>query len=195
MAELEALVVATRVVRALEDLGVSYLVGGSLASSVHGIPRASEDADLVADLRPEHIAPLVAKLRPEFYVDEERASTAVQRRASFNVIHLQTMFKVDLFVLKDEPFAREEMRRRQRLELPSGTLEVASAEDTILQKLLWYRLGSGVSERQWRDVLGILKVKRGRLDLGYLRLWADEMDLQDLLDQALTSASLHGTAQ
>ncbi len=194
MAEIEALAVAMEVVQALAELGVEYLVGGSLASSVHGIPRASQDADLVVDLRPEHVAPLVAKLRAAFYIDDERARDAVRRRTSFNVIHLGTMFKIDLFVLKDEPLAREEMRRRQRLDLPSGTLEIASPEDTILQKLLWYRLGSGVSERHWRDALGILKVKRGTLDLEYLRHWAEQMAIGDLLEEALSESGIAPSA-
>lgn len=189
MADFEALAVTAEVARALEQLGVPYFIGGSLASSFHGIPRASQDADLVADLRAEHVARFVERLSGRFYVDNERVHDAIRRRASFNLIHLASLFKIDVFVLKDEPLAHEELRRRQRIELPGGPLDIASPEDTILQKLLWYRLGSEVSERQWQDVLGVLKVKRGRLDLDYLRQWARRVGIEDLLDAALSAAA------
>ncbi|MES1243020.1 MAG: hypothetical protein ABUT39_15495 [Acidobacteriota bacterium] len=186
----DALQAMLEVARKLEDLGVPYLVGGSLASSLYGIPRSTQDADLVADLRPEHVQPLVAALSPSFYADSERAADAVRRRASFNVIHLATMTKVDIFVMTDEPLDLEEMARRQILPVgEAGTpVPVASAEDTVLQKLVWFRKGGGVSERQWNDVLGVLKVRRGRIDLDYLRLWASRLDLDDLLDRALEDA-------
>ena len=186
----EALQAMLEVARTLEDLGVSYLVGGSLASSLYGIPRSTQDADLVADLRPEHVQPLVAALSPSFYADSERAADAVRRRASFNVIHLATMTKVDIFVMTDEPLDLEEMARRQILPVgDAGTpVPVASAEDTVLQKLIWFRKGGGVSERQWTDVLGVLKVRRRRIDLDYLRLWASRLDLDELLERALEDA-------
>jgi hypothetical protein len=186
----EALQAMLEVARRLEDLGVSYLVGGSLASSLYGIPRSTQDADLVADLRPEHVLPLVAALSPTFYADSERAADAVRRRSSFNVIHLATMTKVDIFVMTDEPLDLEEMARRQILPVgDAGTpIPVASAEDTVLQKLVWFRKGGGVSERQWTDVLGVLKVRRGRIDLDYLRLWASRLGLDETLAQALEDA-------
>ncbi|HSL82233.1 MAG TPA: hypothetical protein VLF66_05620, partial [Thermoanaerobaculia bacterium] len=151
----ETLRAALTVARALEALGIPYLVGGSLASSVHGIPRSTQDADLVADLEPDRVEDLVQALEGEFYVDEERVRDAVRRRASFNVICLRTMLKVDVFVLPDDEFHRTEMSRRRRLRLgedPESAVEVASAEDTVIEKLTWYRLGGGVSERQWLDV-------------------------------------------
>jgi hypothetical protein len=181
----EALEVTLRVARALDALGVPYFVAGSLASSYHGIPRASQDADLVVALSADQIPALVDRLRGEFYVDDERARDAVARRASFNVIHLPTMFKVDLFVLGDEPHADEELARRRWLQLEAGTLQLASAEDTLLHKLAWYRLGGGASDRQWLDALGILKVQAGALDLPYLHRWADALGVADLLTRAL----------
>jgi len=184
----EALAVTFTVARVLDDLGIPYLLGGSLASSLHGIPRSTEDADLVADLRPEHIDPLVAALRPSFYIDDERVADAIRRRASFNIIHLSTMIKVDLFVLKGDPLSRQEMDRRQRIQISGAEgmqLPVATAEDIILQKLAWFRLGGGVSERQWNDLLGVLKVRKGGLDLPYLERWAAELEVGDLLSRAL----------
>lgn len=195
MAVEPALAVALEVARALERLGVPYLVGGSVASSLYGIPRSTQDVDLLADLRDQHVEPLVAALGDRFYVDSERVRQAVERRSSFNVIQLATMFKVDLFVLEDDPLSQAEMARRRRVRVGDGPdehLEVASAEDTVLQKLLWYRLGSGLSDRQWGDLVGILKVQRGRLDLAYLERWAREADVVDLLHRAFTDAGVEG---
>jgi hypothetical protein len=187
----EALAVTFTVARVLDDLAIPYLLGGSLASSLHGIPRSTEDADLVADLRPEHIAPLVAAFRPSFYIDDERVADAIRRRASFNIIHLATMIKVDLFVLKGDPLSRQEMDRRQRIQISGAEgmqLPVATAEDIILQKLAWFRLGGGVSERQWNDLLGVLKVRKGGLDLPYLEHWAAELEVGDLLSRAFSES-------
>jgi hypothetical protein len=184
----EALAVTFTVARVLDDLGIPYLLGGSLASSLHGIPRSTEDADLVADLRPEHVDPLVTALRPSFYIDDERVADAIRHRVSFNIIHLSTMIKVDIFVLKGDPLSRQEMDRRQLIQISGAEgmqLPVATAEDIILQKLAWFRLGGGVSERQWNDLLGVLKVRKGGLDLPYLEHWAAELEVGDLLSRAL----------
>lgn len=187
----DALGATFAVIHTLEALGLDYLIGGSLASSLHGIPRSTQDADLLVDLPPERAADLVKALEGSFYLDEERVRDAVRREASFNVIHLPTMFKVDLFVLGRDPLGRSEMRRRERHrigEAPEEEAFVASAEDTVLQKLRWYRLGDGVSDRQWRDLIGVLQVQGERLDLRYLQRWARELGLESLLEEALQEA-------
>lgn len=186
---LSALLAVTGV---LEALHIDYLVGGSLASSLHGIPRSTQDADVVVDLRPERVGELVDALQGRFYVDAESAASAVDRSAAFNVIHLETMFKVDLFVLGQDPLAREELARRQRFSVGEGAtgVFVASAEDTVLQKLIWYRLGNEISDRQWRDLVGVLQVQGGRLDRAYLERWATELGLEALLREALDEAGL-----
>lgn len=182
----EALEALLPVVQAFEELGVEFHVGGSLASSYHGIPRSTHDVDLVADLRLTHAPLLARRLADRFHLDPDRIRSAVARRGSFQLIFLATMLKVDVFVRQDTAFAREEARRRIRVEL-EGTpgIDVASAEDTVLQKLRWYREGGGVSDRQWQDVQGILRTQRGRLDLDYLRRWASDLGVADLLARAL----------
>lgn len=139
------------------------------------------------------MAPLVARLQPAFYIDDERASEAIARRSSFNIIHLATMTKVDIFPLKPDPLSRREMERRQRVTLaeePDASLWIASAEDIILQKLAWFALGGSVSERQWQDVLGVLKVRGGELDIDEMRRDAEEAGLGELLRKALDEAEI-----
>ena len=187
----DALRATLATVRILERLGLDYLIGGSLAASLHGIPRSTQDADLVVDLPSSRVAELLRALGPQFYADEERARSAVSRQAAFNVIHLETMFKVDLFVLGDDAAAQSEMRRRERHRLGETDADaafVASAEDTVLQKLLWYRRGHGVSDRQWQDLVGVLKVQGNRIDRAYLDAWATALDLRELLAEAVTEA-------
>ena len=189
----EAFQVLLEVTRVLEELDVPYVVGGSLASSLHGIPRSTQDADLVAALRTEHIQPFIGRVEGTFYVSPERVEAAVRRRTSFNLIHLKTMIKVDLFVFSETPLAKQEMARRQALSIPGepeAHLQIASPEDTILQKLLWYRKGGGVSERQWNDILGVIKVQGRALDLGYLKEWAERSGIEDLLAQAFIDSGM-----
>ena len=180
------------VIEALDSLGVRYYVGGSVASSIHGVPRASIDADVVAELGAQHVAPLAAGLSALYYRDEHRMREAVERRLSFNVIHLATMFKVDVFVSKGRPFDVA-ASGRARLEALGESPEaprarVASPEDTLLAKLEWYRRGGESSERQWSDIIGLLKVRAGRLELAYLAEWAKALGVADLLERASLQA-------
>jgi hypothetical protein len=191
----EAFQVLLEVTRVLDELEVPYVVGGSLASSLHGIPRSTQDADLVAALRTDHIQSFIGRVEGVFYLSPERVEAAVRRRTSFNLIHLKTMIKVDVFVFSETPLARQEMARRQILPIPgepTAQLQVASPEDTILQKLLWYRKGGGVSERQWNDILGVIKVQSKALDLDYLKEWAKRSGIEDLLAQVFADSGMGG---
>jgi hypothetical protein len=189
----EALAVTLQVIRALESLGVPYVVGGSIASSIYGKPRATQDVDVIADLRDEHISSFIALLRDDFYLDEQAVRDAVGRRSTFNVIHLMTMFKVDVFVAKDDAATAQELARR-RMYVPPGMpttqISLASPEDIVVQKLYWYRLGDHVSERQWTDAMEVLKVRGKLLDQTYMHALAVEMSVDDLLSRALAEADL-----
>lgn len=189
----EPVEITRRVTRVLEDLEIRYFVGGSLASSLHGIPRATQDVDIVADVKSEHVSSLVGALESDFYIDTEMIRNAVVSQASFNVIHLATMFKVDIFVLKQDAASQEEMARRELFQIsdaPPQSLFLASAEDVILHKLYWYQIGGGISDRQWRDVLGVLQVQHDKLDHAYLAMGAERREVTELLERALQEAQV-----
>jgi hypothetical protein len=182
----EPVAVTLRVTQALDTLRVPYAIGGSMASSAHGRIRTTMDVDIIADLKIEQVGPLTALLGDEFYADPQMMQAAIARRSSFNLIHLATMFKVDIFIIKDRSFDWQQIARRQPrvLEPPDRIAYVTSPEDVILAKLEWYRLGGELSERQWRDIQGILDVQGERLDDAYLREWASVLQVDDLLAQA-----------
>jgi hypothetical protein len=184
----EPLVVMIRVAAELERLGIEYLVGGSLASSVHGLPRTTQDVDMVARIAGRHVDDLVSSLEQEFYIDAGMINDAIRRRASFNIIHLATMMKVDIFVFSGDALSQEEMRRKVSVPLRSTAIWFASPEDIVLQKLDWYRKGDGISERQWKDTVGVIAVQGERFDLEYARRWAEQMALAELLDRAVAEA-------
>jgi hypothetical protein len=187
MLDPEAFAAAHVVAGLLDTLKVPYAIGGSVASMAHGMLRTTMDIDLVADLAMEHVTPFVTALSDQFYVDEPSVRQAIERRSSFNVIHLPTMVKVDVFLPRDRPFDQQQLSRRlaQRMSPDSGeTLWVLTPEDVILAKLDWFRMGGEVSERQWRDILGVMKTQREMLDMTYLQQWAEQLDVADLLARA-----------
>lgn len=184
----DVVAVTLRVVRVLEELGVPYVIGGSVASSVHGTMRSTGDVDFVVDLRVEHVLPFVRALGDEFYVSEDRVARSVDAGGSFNIIAIEPMFKVDFFVAKDKAFEASQLSRGRAIRVSRTAEErvnVLTPEDVVLAKLSWYRKGGEVSDRQWQDVLGVLRVKRGTLDDAYLKRMAEELGVLDLLSQSL----------
>ncbi len=183
----EPIAVTLLVVNILDDLAIPYFIGGSLATAVHGIARATMDVDLIADIRPEHVHPFVQALGPAFYADDEMMRRAIQHQSSFNIIHQETMFKVDIFVHKKRPFEQAQFARRVSHPLtddPAQFAYVASPEDIILAKLEWYRMGGEISDRQWNDIINVLKIQGERLDRGYMDEWAVQLGVHDLLVKA-----------
>jgi hypothetical protein len=181
------------VASAFEEMRVRYFLGGSMASSAHGVYRATNDADFVAALLPSHASILVGILGDAFYADEPAIRAAIEQQASFNLIHLESMLKIDVFVLKSDAFSKSQILRCTKVPLaepPAPEIFLASPEDTILAKLDWYRQGGKTSEQQWKDILGVLKVQAERLDQVYLREWAAELRITDLLEHAFDDAGI-----
>lgn len=193
MQELDVTIAMAPVVTELVRLGARYYVGGSVASSAYGYSRSTVDADLVADLAPPHATPLFEALQSDYYISLPAVTQAIAERSSFNVIHLATSFKVDVFVLKARQYDRIVLNRAHEDSLdeerPSERFLIASPEDVVLAKLEWFRLGEETSQQQWRDVLGVLKVQAGALDVPYMRRWASELGVADLLEKALDQAA------
>jgi hypothetical protein len=187
----------------LEALEIPYFIGGSLAAIVHGEYRATRDVDIVADIRREHVQVLVQAWTGVFYVQADDIREAIQssvvtrtnarHRATFNLIHFETGFKVDIFIYSGRPFEAMQLSRRE-VEVvaiePERTVYIASAEDIVLAKMEWYRLGGEVSDQQWRDIGAVLKVQATTLDRDYLSDWAHLLGITDLLNRAFSDAGL-----
>lgn len=175
------------VVDALEELGVFYYIGGSAASSAHGYARSTLDIDIIADLRYGHVNPLVERLIADYYIDAKMIAGAISTLGSFNAIYLPTMYKIDVYLLRDCPFDSEGKHRVIKARLTASLdreFVLASAEDTVLNKLERYRAGNELSERQWNDIMGVMKLKRHELDREYFDYWAPRLDVADLLEKA-----------
>ncbi len=178
-----------RLLEVFDHLEIPYMIGGSSASSVHGLVRTTADVDIVANVG-ENVPSLVADLQSDFYIDEQQVRAAIEHGRSFNVIHYRSSYKFDIFPLTGDRYQQMQFARRryERSSAITGEpleLAVSSPEDVILSKLRWYRLGGEVSEHQWNDVLGVIAAQRDRLDLPYLGEWAQYLGVSELLEQAL----------
>jgi hypothetical protein len=185
--------VTLKVTRVFDDLKVDYYIGGSLASSAFGVARATMDVDIVADIAAGHVAEIEKRLKDAFYIDRERVERAVRERSSFNLIHFESMFKVDVFVPAARPFERQVFSRRlSRAVTEDGSQKLffSSPEDIILRKLVWYQSSGGVSDRQWKDVLGVLKVQSEKLDKAYLEDWAAKLGVLEPLKRAYQDSGM-----
>lgn len=182
----------TPLLEVFDQLGILYYIGGSVSSSIHGMVRQSQDVDIIADIQSNQVRSLVQMLQSDYYLDEAAWKDSLRHGIPYNLIHLNTMMKIDLIPLKQRAFTREEARRAQPHILGEGThpVRIASAEDAILTKLEWFEMGGRSSGRQWNDILEIMKEQEVRLDLAYLRQWADSLNVRDLLEQALADSGI-----
>lgn len=182
------------VVEAFEELGIPYYISGSIASSIYGTPRSTLDIDIVSNINSGQVHSFVEMLQSAYYIDEKMILNAINTCSSFNLIHLETMIKVDIFIAKDSPYQREIFRRRKKdsfdEENDSVEFNIVSFEDIILSKIEWFKAGGNISKQQWDDVLGVLKVQKNLLDIEYLRRWAVKLEIIDLLEQAFQDAEI-----
>jgi hypothetical protein len=169
-----------RLISVLKESGVPYMLSGSLASAFYGIPRSTQDIDIVVQLDLARLRALLRSLPEEqYYVSEPAAVDALRRQGQFNIIDMETGWKVDLIVCKRRPFSRTEFERRRSEDVLGVALMICSPEDSILSKLEWAKR-SGGSERQLRDVSGVWQIRRAELEKDYIDRWALELGVEDL---------------
>jgi len=176
--------ITQKVLDVLEQIGARFFVGGSIASSLYGELRYTQAPDIITDLDAERADEVVARLQADFYCNPAAAREAAQRRSSFNLTHFDSQYKIDLFVSKGRRCDESRFARRRIPANMPANFWVASPEDVVLAKLEWFRLGQGLSDRQWRDILSILATQQGQLDEAYLSLWAARLEASDLLEKA-----------
>ena len=175
-----------RVIKALNNAHIPYMISGSIGSSFHGQPRATNDADIVIDPTKEQVPGFVDALGPDCYVSKDAAIGALQNNSMFNVIDTESGAKADLIIRKKRPFSQQEFTRRTQVPFAGTDAYVLSPEDSILSKLEW---GKGrPSEIQFKDALGVLLAQKDNLDFDYLKRWAKELGIEDALKQLMKAA-------
>lgn len=176
--------VAIEIAALLDELTIRYVIGGSVAASLLGEPRSTLDLDLMIDCEPATARALARRLQEICYVDEDNVVEAAKHHGSFNAIHFGTSLKIDFFFAESD-FARDALRNRRTIPLRGAELSFYAVEDLIVRKLHWFRLGNETSERQWRDIAGMLRLNRERLERDRLRAAATAAGVVDLLDKAI----------
>ena len=176
----------------LVDCGIPFYIGGSVASSVWGNPRQTNDADFVVMMQETQVDCLAERLEPEYMLSRSSMIEAIrsgQPFASFQLLHMEQLWKFDVFVRHEDGHTTEIFKRVRQVRVFED-VEVACAgpEDIVIQKLRWFELGNRVSDRQWNDIVQVLEVQRGLLDEPYLDKWADHFGLRELLDEARAQA-------
>jgi len=188
----EELQILNDFVNILEELNITYAIGGSLASSVYGKVRFTADVDITVEPFEGKADEIFRLVRSDFYISWDAMQQALRQRSSFNVVHLESAFKIDVFIRKDTEFERQLLTRRKFMKLSEGAkkaFSVVSAEDIILLKLRWYKQGGCGSEIQWEDILSVLEVQTDRLDFEYLKKWSAILEVSELLQKAVSEAS------
>ena len=173
---------------ALDAAGVPYLITGSFVSSTHGIPRSTNDIDIIIAPTPDQLSALMDQLSdPEYYSDRDDALDALERRSQFNVIDNATLWKVDFVVSNDSPFDRARFERRRVTEIAGVHVYAATPEDIVIAKLMWSKLGE--SERQINDAAGVVRMQGEALDVSYIESWVNSLGLGEQWRAARERAS------
>lgn len=191
MSELLDLEILKNFTDILESLGITYVIGGSVASSIYGKVRFTQDIDMTVEPFESKADEFFRLVRSDFYISSDAMQQALSMKSSFNVVHLESAFKIDVFIQNDTEFEKQLLPRRKFMKLSDRfekAFSIVSAEDIILLKLMWYRQTDCRSEKQWEDILSVLEVQKDELDLGYLKKWAGVLRIDQLLANAISEA-------
>lgn len=191
MSEPSELIILKNFTDVLESIGIDYVIGGSIASSLYGKVRFTQDLDLTVEPFEDKANEFFRLVRPDFYISWDAMQQALRQRSSFNVVHLESAFKIDVFIQKDTEFERQLLTRRKFMKLSERSkkaFSVVSAEDIVLLKLRWYQQGDRSSEKQWEDILSVLEVQTDKLDFEYLKKWSAILGVSELLEKAVSEA-------
>jgi hypothetical protein len=192
----DILQIVRQVCDVFEEIGIPYILGGSVAASPFGLSRLTKDIDIAARIRAEHVEPLVNAFEPEYYIVAESIQDAIVHRDMFNLIHLEKVWKVDIFVLGDDDWSQNQLRRRSKRRISededSPEPFTTSLEDIVLQKIKWLHEGHGISNQQRQDIQLLLRRNTDRLDSLYMREWASHLGVSDGLNEALNEAGITG---
>ncbi|MBD3321880.1 MAG: hypothetical protein GF350_12360 [Chitinivibrionales bacterium] len=193
MKQPDLLIAINPLIDAFNQHGIEYYISGSVAGSAYGIARATLDVDIVATIEKRHVPLLLSELSSQYYITAESINEAITRQSSFNMIHLETMIKIDIFILKESEFAISAFQRKVTDELDEDFPRkyfLSSPEDIIINKLIWYNKGRRISDQQWKDIVGILKVQAAQLDYPYIESWTQKLGLYPLYKKALDDAGI-----
>jgi predicted nucleotidyltransferase len=170
-----------KIANRMESAGIEYMMTGSMAQALYSRPRMTRDIDIVVQIFPSGIEDVVNLFKDEFYIDKESVRKAVLERGMFNIIHTETVIKVDMIVRKDEDYRVEEFLRRRKIDMDGTKVWVVAPEDLVLSKLVWAKQSD--SELQFKDVCQVLANQKD-LDMAYLAKWSKALGVHGLLEKA-----------